>query len=99
MFFCYLIYILEDNKMENQSNQGQSRADQIYDSLKELDGLKLSNKKGAVVQDLSKLLKQISETDATKGKEREKLDKLFDKVNDIRLSIAVIEKLLKEKDF
>jgi hypothetical protein len=82
-----------------KENVTQDRAKQVYDSLKDQDGLKLSQKKGSLVQDLSKVLKQIGEIDVTKGKEREKLFKLFDKVNDIILSISVVERLLKEKDF
>jgi hypothetical protein len=85
--------------MEN-NDESKNRTDQIYESLKDLDGLKLSQKKGLIVQDLQKVQKQLSEVDLTKGKEREKFVKIFNgKATDLLLSIEVVEKLLKEKDF
>jgi hypothetical protein len=85
--------------MEN-NDESKNRTDQIYESLKDLDGLKLSQKKGLIVKDLQKVQKQLSEVDLTKGKEREKFVKIFNgKATDLLLSIEVVEKLLKEKDF
>jgi hypothetical protein len=93
------LYLGGYSKMEN-NDESKNRTDQIYESLKDLDGLKLSQKKGLIVQDLQKVQKQLSEVDLTKGKEREKFVKIFNgKATDLLLSIEVVEKLLKEKDF
>jgi hypothetical protein len=86
--------------MENEGAQPQLASNtQIYDSLKDLDGLKLSTKKASYIQELNKLIQQINSVDTSKNKEREKIYKIFEKVDVVLLSIKVVEKLLKEKDF
>ena len=86
--------------MENQNDDAKKRSDLIYESLKDLDGLRLSQKKGLIVQDLQKAQKQLASVDLSKGKEREKFVKIFNgKATELLLSIEVVERLLKEKDF
>lgn len=81
------------------NTEQQSRADQIYNSLKELDALELVAKKGPAIKELDKVLKQLGAVDVTKGAERAKLGKTLEKINDSILLVQTIDRLLKEKDF
>lgn len=76
-----------------------SRVEQLYESMKNLEALDLATKKGPAIKELEKLIKQIGSIDVSKGSERLKITKLFDKINDTLLSISTIDRLLKEKDY
>jgi hypothetical protein len=77
----------------------QNRAEQLCNSLKELDALELVSKKSPAIKELEKVLKQMASVDVTKGTERAKLGKTLEKVNDAILLVSTIDRLLKEKDF
>ena len=81
------------------NTESQSRAEQLYNSLKELEALELVAKKTPAIKDLEKVLKQMALVDVTKGTERAKLSKTLERVNDAILLVSTIDRLLKEKDF
>lgn len=80
---------------ENQTAQ----VDKVYESMKDLDAMELVAKKAASIKELTKISKQIGEFDVAKNSERTKMGKTLEKVQDQLHLIAIVDKLLKEKDF
>lgn len=69
------------------------------EELRALDPMELMKKKATAVQDLDKQWKAMLAVDVAKLSERAKLDKVISKVQEQLKNVALVEQVLKEKDF
>lgn len=88
--------MLKENYMSDVV-QDQEKAK--YDSLKDLSAEDLSARKMGILKDLKKARASLMEFDLDKSSERAKCSKSMDKFKDQILTVVIIDKLLKDKDY